>query len=139
MDTLNTLKNMLNETDWDFFSNNDEILIENKNIPPYPVTTFRLSGLVKGNSNDLYNEIMNYTERDWKNYDNDIIDQTTIQKEENKKINSQIHSLPWPLWSKKKLHLRLMVLLMAMIVGLLKNQLHILNLQTILTSMSPLS
>ena len=96
---LEKAKKMINETDWTFYSNNQDIKLETKMYPNCPVPCFRANGFVNAETHKVFN-VANENNSE---VDADILEFKLEKYDDDTNIVKQVNKLPWPLWSRKAL------------------------------------
>ena len=110
-ETLLKAKILLRENDWNFISNNNNILLESKVFPDIcAVPCFRTTTTVNKTIDYLMNSLWNETEEDRKKEDPDIIAWSCIQSEPTFRVCTQINKMQWPLWSRETVYVQMKVI-----------------------------
>ncbi|AYV85215.1 MAG: START domain containing protein [Satyrvirus sp.] len=108
IEKYNFMINLYECTDWNFVSESDDILTENRFMEGSDIACFKSSAVLNAEPKKILRFL-------WKNYDNleniqrydrDIIEYEVLKDiDKNTRISYVINKLPWPLWSRDVLYL----------------------------------
>ena len=101
---------LLNETDWTFVSNVDDVLLENKYFPDIcSVPCFRTTTLVDKSVEYLMDKLWNETEETRLQEDPDIVYWTEVEADKDWRVCNQLNKMQWPFWSRETVYVQVKV------------------------------